>query len=300
MPVVKLYPNGLTGGVPPRICSSAPALRDECKGWSLRSSRGNTRFLYSVRSPDLPRSATGEPLIGLSASLTLRRIPDSHSEWLSVRRAFVERLRRKGLYRLHWLTEWQRRGAPHLHAAMWFDQSAAERVVIPYGVPVEAFPALVKADWLELTTVRYRAEPDGQDIKPIFDEVGWLQYLSKHAARGAAHYQRALGSIPAGWEKTGRMWGHLGDFPTSEPLGLDLSDLAWFEFRRMVRAWRLSQSRASKAPRGRRIRSARHMLTCKDPLLSRVRGVSEWIPVDLGLSMVEWLSKSGQEVNSHG
>lgn len=299
MPVLKLYPNGLTGGVPPRKCNPAPALRDECKGWSLRSSRGNTRFLYSVRSPELPCTVTGEPLIGLSASLTLRRIPESHDEWKQLREALFFRLRRKGLYRLHWLTEWQRRGAPHLHAAAWFHRSAAERVVAPYGVPIDAFPALVKADWLELTTARYRAQADGQDIKPIFDEVGWLQYLSKHAARGAAHYQRALGSIPAGWEKTGRMWGHIGEFPTSEPLGLDLDDLGWFEFRRIVRGWRLSQSRVSKEPRGRRIRSARHMLTCKDPMLSRVRGVSEWIPADLGLSMVEWISKSGREVNSH-
>lgn len=300
MPVVKLYPNGLTGGCPPRKFNPSPALRDECKGWSLRSSRGNTLFLYSVRSPDLPFSNTGEPLIGLSASLTLRRIPDSHDEWKKLREAYLVRLRRKGLYRLHWLTEWQKRGAPHLHTAMWFDRSAAGRVVAPYGLPVEAFPALLKADWLELTTVRYRAEPDGQDIKPIFDEIGWLQYLAKHAARGAAHYQRALGSIPSGWEKTGRMWGYIGDFPTSEPLGLELDDLGWFVFRRMVRGWRIAQARFSKGPLGRRVCSARHMLTCKDPLLSRVRGVSEWIPVDLGLSMVEWLAKSGQEVLSRG
>lgn len=298
MPVLKLYPNGLTGGVPPYKFNPAPPLRDECKGWSLRSSRGNTKFLYSVRSPELSCSAAADPLIGLSASLTLRRIPESHDDWKRLRESLFFRLRRKGLYRLHWLTEWQQRGAPHLHAAMWFDQSAAERVTAANGYPIEAFPALIKADWLELTTDRYRAEPSGQAINPIFDEVGWLQYLSKHAARGAAHYQRALGSIPAGWEKTGRMWGHIGDFPTSEPLGLDLSDRAWFSFRRIVRGWRLAQSRTSKNPRGRRIRSARHMLTCKDAVLSRVRGVSEWIPLDLGLSIVEWLSKSGLEVLS--
>lgn len=299
MPVLKLYPNGLTGGVLPRKPNlTPPPLRDDCKGWSLRSSRSNTHFLYSVRSPDLPHSVAGEPLVGLSASLTLRRIPTSHSEWVSIRCAFLRRLRRKGLYRLHWLTEWQRRGAPHLHAAMWFKRSTVEQKVASYDVPVEAFPALVKADWLQLART-YRAEPSGQDIKPLFDEVGWLQYLSKHAARGAAHYQRALGSIPAGWVKTGRMWGHIGDFPTSEPLGLELSDLGWFVFRRVVRGWRLAQSRVSKEPRGRRIRSARRMLACKDPWLSRVRGVSEWIPVDLGLSIAEWLSKSGFEVDCY-
>ena len=68
------------------------------------------RFLYSVLTPELPVSAIGVPLLGLSGSLTLRDCPPSHDDWKTLREALFFRLRRKGLYRLHWLTEWQKRG----------------------------------------------------------------------------------------------------------------------------------------------------------------------------------------------
>jgi len=217
-------------------------------------------------------------------------------------------MRRKGLYRLHWLTEWQKRGVPHLHFAAWFLQPESE-----YEVAI--LPALVKADWLQLTAP-YRSSGKGQEVKPITDEVGWLQYLSKHASRGAAHYQRAMSTIPKGWQKTGRMWGHLGDFPTREPQGLELDDRGWFKFRRIVRGWRLAQARGRKSfskdlarrcldeqTRRRRIKSARRMLQCRisaDPIvlerLSRCRGVSEWIPLALGLSIAEVLARAGHAV----
>ncbi|MGN5699134.1 replication protein, partial [Xanthomonas citri pv. mangiferaeindicae] len=29
-------------------------------------------------------------------------------------------MQRAGMVRLHWVTEWQRRGVPHLHCAIWF------------------------------------------------------------------------------------------------------------------------------------------------------------------------------------
>jgi hypothetical protein len=299
MPVLKLYPNGLTGGVPPRLVNHNPISRGDCEGWTLKSSRSNTRFLYSIRSPELPTAADGTLLLGLALSFTLLDCPPSHEDWRNVREAFFDRLRRRGLYRLHWLTEWQKRGVPHLHAALWFDVSAVRAYMLKNWptLPVAAFEVLLKADWLMLTA-RYRSSNGAQDIKPISDDLGWLKYLSKHAARGAAHYQRAIGSMPAGWQKTGRMWGHLGDFPTSEPLGLDLDDAGWFQFRRIVRRWRISQARSERQPSARRIRSARRMLCCSDRALSWVRGVSEWISLDLGLSIVHWLSSVGYSVDS--
>ncbi len=299
MPVLKLYQNGLTGGVRPATVNHAPtALRGDCSGWSVKSSSSNTRFLYSVRSADLPLASDGSPLLGLALSFTLRDCPATHQDWKKLREAFFFRLRLRGLYRLHWLTEWQKRGVPHLHAAVWFDASAAwEWMQKKYpGLPIEAFPALVKADWLQLT-YPYRSSPSAQDIKPIDNDLGWLQYLSKHAARGAAHYQRAHGSHPVGWQKTGRMWGHLGDFPTSEPFGINLDNPGWFMFRRIVKRWRIANARLDKNP-ARRIRSARRMLKCSEFNLSRVRGVSEWIDLDLGLAILHWLSVSGYSLDS--
>ena len=206
--------------------------------------------MYSVLTPELPVSAIGVPLLGLSGSLTLRDCPPSHDDWKTLREALFFRLRRKGLYRLHWLTEWQKRGVPHLHFAAWFLQSV---VVININQPAlsdselaQVLSYLISADWLSISSV-YRSSGLSQVVKPMSNELGWLQYLSKHAARGAAHYQRAQGSIPSGWEgMTGRMWGHLGDFPTHEPLGLELDDCGWFRFRRIVRGWRCAQARSER------------------------------------------------------
>lgn len=296
MPVLKLYPNGLTGGVPPRFVNHAPVPRGDCAGWSAKSSRSNTRFLYSIRSADLSFSSDGLPLLGLALSFTLRDCPPTHDDWKRLRESFFLRLRRSGLYRLHWLTEWQKRGVPHLHAAVWFDVAAVETWMEQHhlGLPLEAFPAIIKSDWLQLSAP-YRSSVSAQDIKPISNELGWLQYLSKHAARGAAHYQRAIGSHPVGWQKTGRMWGHLGDFPVSEPLALDLDNAGWFRFRRIVRRWRISDAR-SGGP-ARRIRTARQMLRCSDRFLSEVRGVSEWIPLASGSLIVHWLFSQGFSVS---
>ena len=298
MPVLKLYQNGLTGGVPPRLVNPAPVPRGDCSGWSAKSSRGNTRFLYSVRSPELPVGSDGSPLLGLALSFTLRDCPATHDDWKKVREAFFFRLRLRGLYRLHWLTEWQKRGVPHLHAAVWFDLVTAESWMLKHypGLPIEAFPVIIKADWLQITA-SYRSSVQGQNIDLIRNDLDWLQYLSKHAARGAAHYQRAIGSHPVGWQKTGRMWGHLGDFPVSEPLGLSLDNPGWFQFRRIVRRWRIANARQGKDP-ARRIRSARRMLKCSEFHLSRVRGVSEWITLDLGMSILHFLSISGYSLES--
>lgn len=315
MPVLKLYPNGLTGGVRPHTRKKKeeekeeekeekPSPRDECKGWSLKSSRSNTRFLYSVQAGDLPRTTPGkppregapvpaEPLVGLALSLTVRDCPPTHEEWKDLCHNLFKRLRRKGLYRLHWLTEWQRRGVPHLHAAVWFRLADLLALGRKMGLDVSTpllvsslIACLVTSDWLQVSAP-FRSVTQSQHVKPITGELGWLQYLSKHASRGAAHYQRALGTIPTGWQKTGRMWGHIGEWPTCEPLALELHMQDWYSFRRIVRAWRLAQARQQGG--SRRIRSARRMLQCADPALSRVRGVSEWIDLELGKRITDWL-----------
>ena len=47
-----------------------------------------------------------------------------------------------------------------------------------------------------------------------------------------------------------------------------------------------------------RIKSARRMLCCSDFSLSRVRGVSEWISLALGLQIIHWISSCGHSVES--
>lgn len=277
---LKVYPNGLTAGVRPSKQCTPSGLKSDVSGWSLDSSRSNTRFLYSVRAGDLSG-------FGLALSLTVRECPETHEDWKRCREVLLMRLRRLGMLRLHWLTEWQRRGVPHMHAAVWFEDPGDE-------IERQRIELTVLGAWLAITAA-YRSRQQSQTVARIVDEVGWLKYLSKHAARGAAHYQRAAQGIPQGWQKTGRMWGHVGSWPTDEPIALELADWpSWFRFRRLVRSYRLSQAR--REGKGGAIRAARRVLQCREKDAAAFRGVSEWVPRETALTFLDFLSREGGEI----
>lgn len=274
MPTITVYQSGATAGMPGRGGARPP--RSEVRGWSDDSTRSNTRFLYSVVAQGL----TGH---GFALSLTVRNCPPTHAHWAAARNAFMDRLRRMGLIRMHWLTEWQRRGVPHMHAAVWLpdDKHAAE------------LRGRIIGHWLDVAG-EFGAGPRGQHVAHITDAVGWFQYLAKHAARGVSHYQRSDALIPAGWQKTGRMWGQLGDWPRREGMRFEVGREAFFEFRRIARGWRHADARASG--QSGRIIAARRMLSCPDRSRSELRGVSEWIPQDMTLAVLAFLGGQGWEI----
>ena len=143
---------------------------------------------------------------GLALTLTIRDCPPTSDDWHRLRNAFIRRLKRAGMIRLHWVTEWQKRGVPHLHCAVWFEDLDPNKE----GELVRVWGAALKG-WAELAAP-YGASPKSQKIAEIDNSVGWFQYLSKHASRGVKHYQRSSAGIPAEWkQKTGRMWGHWGN-----------------------------------------------------------------------------------------
>ena len=266
MPVIKLYQHGLTGGVAPMKNSHQRAKRGDVQGWSTGDTRRNMAFLMSIDTEKL----TGA---GVTFTLTLRDCPETADAWHKLRRAFEMRMVRAGILRMHWVTEWQRRGVPHLHGVLWWPD-------------IYDMVTIVRS-WVEVAE-RYGAGVRGQHAAPINNAVGWFQYLSKHAARGVLHYQRSAENIPTGWrERTGRVWGKVGDWPVRPVVRVNLQDQngdgGWFAFRRLCRSWRIAD--AKKSGDRFRIRSARSMLKCPcDPNtigLSRVRGVSEWIPSDV-------------------
>jgi hypothetical protein len=142
----------------------------------------------------------------------------------------------------------------------------------------------VVGQWREVAA-EYEAGLRGQQVTPITGPVGWLKYLSKHAARGVRHYQRQ--GKPAGWDKTGRLWGHGGEWPVVEPLRMQLTtDQAW-RVRRLVRGYAIAQARAAALGyerSGRTTKAAaawdsvsylRGMLKSSERL-GACRGVSEW------------------------
>jgi GNAT superfamily N-acetyltransferase len=278
MPTASVYPGGGTTYMPGGGTGThTRGKRTEIAGWSPSSVRRLRNFLYSVQVDGL----TGH---GYAVTLTMRDTPRSADELAGVIKQLMDRYRRMGLVRLHWVMEWQGRGTPHLHMAVYVSQKLQRRGW-----------ELVE-HWLDL------AEPWGaswasQDVKPIESAAGWLQYLAKHGARSFKHYQRQ--GMPPGWTKTGRLWGHRGDWPVvSEPMRFDIDRPGWFRLRRMVRAWRLADARQEKdrETRARRIVSARRALSCSDPKLSQVRGTSEWVPEDVYLGFLGLLADQGHAV----
>lgn len=279
MPVVTVYRHGAKGGVPPRMNGHQRAKRGTVGGWSTGAVRRNTQFLMAISEKEL----TGA---GVAITLTVRDCPPTAADWHRLRRAWEKRMVRAGMVRLHWVTEWQRRGVPHLHGAIWFPDRY-ETIA-----PLDA--------WVELAS-QYGAGRGGQFARCIDGPVGWFQYLSKHAARGVKHYQRSSENMPVGWqEKTGRVWGKGGHWPLREAVRINLQDQhgdgGWFAYRRLVRSWRLADARASGD--AYRVRSARRMLRANEQAVSRVRGVTEWIPEHVTMAMIGNLAGRGFEVTA--
>lgn len=256
-------------------------IRKEVGGWSAQSSRRNMKFLWSVTTDGLAGK-------GFSFTLTIRDCPANPQDWAKWCRIYWMRLEAAGAVRIHWVIEWQRRGCPHLHGSVYFRENVGDdeirNVVIdgwtfknPYG------PASAQ-----------------QRLLPIFDAVGWAQYVAKHAARGVRHYQRSPENIPTHWkQKTGRMWGSRGQWPLGTPLKLELEDQrgdgGWHAFRRLVRSYGVAKAR-SKGDVSAMV-YARSMLKSNRRDLAECRGVSSWVPRAIIEQLVENLDSRGFSVN---
>lgn len=211
---------GMAGGNP------KPVKRGSCKGWTPAVARRNLRFLWSVDVSEL----TG---IGFSFTFTVSQdVPETAQKWASM----VQRLavafnrgtfRTPSALRYHWVTEWQMRGAPHLHGAVYFEPS-----LVTAAGGVKAMCQALENVWAAIAGLGHTA---GQHVSPIFDALGWSQYCAKHAARGAKHAQRSADVAPEQWEgRTGRMWGKGGSWPIVEPVRIDDDRISFHMLRRLI------------------------------------------------------------------
>lgn len=304
MRTLTVYRHGLTIGTAPSRNDHIRTARSEVTGWSKAATRRNLAFLRTIDE----RSLNSPDYMAHAITLTVRDCPDSADEWHRIRNAFLRRLKRLGMIRGHWVTEWQRRGVPHLHGCLWLPADVTKHEIINH--------------WLDLTTEKYGSSLKAQYVLPITDAVGWFKYLSKHAARGVSHYQRNSANIPSGWQsKTGRVWGHVGDWPLAEPIKIMLDDDGFYRFRRLARGWRIADARSRsdsllkkllhKSPisvllppklafrssgASFAIQSARTCLRCSELRLSNVRGVSEWIPGETSHKFLTYLLAAGHAV----
>lgn len=251
----------------PHKGNPTPPKRGEVRGWTPAATRRNKIFLWSVRTAQLFVDDDGVELHGLAFTLTLRDCPASADEWQALRSAFVKRLRRRGLARLHWVTEWQRRRVPHLHGCVWFP--------VPNDERCDRLAKTIKDSWLAVTA-EYGALSGSQYILPIHDARGWFQYMTKHMARGVAHYQRQSESIPEGWRgSTGRMWGKSGEWPTDEPCECQITMYEFHALRRLLRNWRCADARSKGE--WRRLSFSRRLLK-RGRDRSTVQAVSDDLP----------------------
>jgi hypothetical protein len=239
--------------------------------------------LYSVREDQL----TG---FGVACSLTVKNCPPTHEDWAKTRRAWIRRLERMGAIRIHWLTEWQARGVPHMHAIVYYPDPGSD-------LERQRLTLMTMAHWLAVSAP-WGTRQKAQHVVQVTNTLGWLKYLAKHAARGAAHYQRAAQGIPEGWRKTGRMWGHVGDWPIEAPVELELDWPGWFAFRRLARSYRIGQARTLRKGREGAERAAKRCLRCTEPKVAAFRGVSGWVPQEVTLRMVAYLADLGHQITN--
>lgn len=240
-----------------------PPRRGAVQGWSRGSVARLRRWFYSVDGSELDGR-------GFAFTLTVRDLPPSAADWTRTRERFLERLRRAGLVRGQWLTEWQERAVPHLHGVCFFPEAS------------EVTPELVREHWLS-SAAEWGAGRSAQVVTPVWGLVGWLQYQAKHSARGLAHYQRS--NVPEAWRgATGRLWGVLGAWPTREER-VEVDRLTFWRLRRLLRSWMVAEAR--RAGQWRRVAYLRRMLADPDQRRCAVRAVGEFCPEDVARRLLE-------------
>lgn len=187
--------------------------RTSTAGWTAGVAGRFVRWLFGIDADRL----TGH---GYAFTLTIRDCPPSASLWQNRVSAYMLYLKRSGAIRWQVLTEWQRRGVPHLHGIAYY--------------PAECKPAELVANWLRIAAI-YNPLERAQNCKPVSGVMGWLQYQAKHSYRSITHYQRA--GKPDGWSSTGRMWRVGGEWPVKaiyRPIQ-GLNPFEWVWTRRLVK-----------------------------------------------------------------
>lgn len=252
------------------------APRGVVRGWSIAAARRQKQWAYTVQA-----EALGE--FGYAVTLTVTDTPATAEDFHRARRAYLKRLERLGLTAYHWVIEWQARGTPHLHMALYFDHE----LELAEGRWKQKQTTDLLVGWLEVSA-EFGSGVQGQVWDRIVGSMGWLKYLAKHATRGVNHYQRQ--GAPEGWESTGRLWGVGGDWPVVEPVLFEnLSLNEFYRIRRIIRGW--SEADARKAGDTRRLSYLKKARRMPGKDRSRYFGSSEWLGFADTLPLIDFLRR---------
>lgn len=274
--IVTAGPAGAGMGASVPVSARGGGRRGVIRGWSRQSAGRHLRWLHSVDYESM-----GE-CHGVAITVTIRDTPETEAKWLSARSEFLRFLRGiPGFWGLHWVTEWTKRGVPHLHIGLWTVGRLDAR---------QRFE--IRREWVRI------AEAMGTTM--LAQHVGdipkgrraWDRYCGKHSARSVQHYQRQ--GLPDGWRRTGRLWGKDGLWETREDRYL-LNGPASIQMRRLVKAYCVSTAardaallsrRTGKRIRWNGVQAAKRMLRT-DPMTWALKGWRCWIPEPVLVRMLE-------------
>lgn len=272
MPLVQVYHSGTSASV---LSGVAPKNHERglAQGWTQGSAARNNRFLMSIKSDSLTGTPWALTLTIPAADAGRGELPDSR-KFHAMLRSMIEVMRRLGALRWHWVIEMTSKQTPHIHMAVW----------MPVDLDAAKVQLRIRGAWERITkSAGLRVSQAAQDVKRM-DDAGWLQYLSKHGARGVKHYQRMREALPQSWQsRPGRMWGYGGDWPSvseRKPIRKSMGTRAFWVYRRWVASWCRANASKTRNERLKRryIRQARSMLRCGKRTLSEVKPISVWIP----------------------
>lgn len=208
-------------------------------GWTERSAQGNSRFLQCIAAERLPEGfwwvtlTVGEDIP--SPALWKRR----KASWVNVLR---KRCERRGVELLmHHVVEFQRRGAPHVHALV-----RGPHPFEPLSVWAELWPGVSLL---------------GQHCRAVTGPAGVVRYQAKHGSRGVANYQRDPKGLREDWrtESAGRLWGIRGDWGPylDDEAVVEITEREYFDVRRRFRRWTRARRRGEGSTRRVRFRARR-------------------------------------------
>ncbi|MFC2697443.1 MAG: hypothetical protein ACFN09_05485 [Bifidobacterium dentium] len=264
-----------------KLTALTPPERTNTKGWTPNVARRNEQRLQQIDF---------DAIDGTPAFVTLT-MPSQQMEDVSAAmfhgwlKRWLQYMKRHGMLHYYWILEFQGSGNPHVHILVWidheFDVLEQYRALISWVNMLDKsnIGARLQAQVWEPIDVGGEIVVDGERVPAHPERV--LMYLAKHAARGVAHYQRRIENMPDDWQyRSGRVWGHDRGLPLREQDDFECSYKEFWQYRRLVRRWRLSEANAITDPDRKRVAvvQARRMLRCSRPDVSPFRGVSAWVP----------------------
>lgn len=307
---MKLSPSGASVTTSKPRKTAPPPNRTKNRGWTKHAALRNRAFLWSV----VPEQLSG---FGYSITHTVLHCdcPNLWQKWVS---AYLDNLRKRWpLTRYHLVVEWQKRGMPHLHAAVWFHGLDADRQTCssaghltgsgPNGTIIEGvdipLPEQLIRLWMKVAAAGEPARVS-QDVKTITtDDAGhWLQYLAKHAVRGVSNYQRSSENVPALWKgETGRVWRKGGDWPTEnrvEVHGLTKDDE--YQYRRVFCRYLASLPASMRVKQSDKVSVQRYWKSwrkCSDTARSHLRAPSSFISIETQVRIIKSINPAAYFVD---